>query len=212
LTDLSNRVLVILLSAVALVGIVSLAIFEPITRHVISTDAWCTYCHEASEYSPDVRMPFTTVHPPAPEEGEYMEIVEADNSGGVMEGTRLPAQCIDCHLPEGLFASAYAYTHYLSVTDLFGNFRDREGERSGDWIPMSAARAYRVRDRLFENDSNTCRSCHVEEEIEPQRKRGKRAHKSALEDGDTCIECHNNLVHRYIELRDDAFERPEAGE
>ncbi len=211
-TDLSNRVLVISLGVVALLVIVGLLAFEPITRNVISTDAWCLHCHESSEYSPYVRMPFTSVHPPKPEEGEYPAMTEADNIGGVREGVALPARCIDCHLPTGTFASVFAYTHYLSATDLFGHFRDREGERSADWIPMSTARAYRVRDRLFEYDSETCRSCHEFENIKPTKKRGERSHKSALEDGNTCIECHNNLVHRYIEIREDAFEKPEEAE
>ena len=208
-TDLSNRVLLTSLGIVALLVIVGLVAFEPITRNVISTDAWCLHCHESTEYSPFVRMPFTSVHPPKPDEGEYPTVTAADNIGGVREGVALPARCIDCHLPEGTIASAYAYTHYLSATDLFGHFRDREGERSGDWIPMSTARAYRVRDKLFQHDSKTCRGCHEFENIKPTRKRGERAHKSAMEDGNTCIECHNNLVHRYIELREDAFLEPE---
>ncbi len=66
---------------------------------------------------------------------------------------------------------------------------------------MSAARAYRVRDRLFENDSAPCRTCHIESEIVPKRERGKKAHEDALENKETCIECHTNLVHRYVEER-----------
>jgi nitrate/TMAO reductase-like tetraheme cytochrome c subunit len=62
-----------------------------------------------------------------------------------------------------------------------------------------------MRDRLFESDSVTCRSCHIESEIKPKRKRGQKAHAKALENKDTCIECHDNLVHRYIDVRKDAF-------
>ncbi len=114
---------------------------------------------------------------------------------------------MDCHLPEGFWAAGFAYSHFASATDLFGHFRDRASERAGDWIPPSAARAYRMRDRLFESDSVTCRSCHIESEIKPQRKRGQRAHAKALENRETCIECHDNLVHRYVEVRKDAFQK-----
>ena len=95
------------------------------------------------------------------------------------------------------------------MTDLFGHPRDRASERAGDWIPAAAARAYRVRDRLFEYDSETCRSCHIESEIKPKRKRGQKAHKNALENKETCVECHDNLVHRQVDLRPDAFQKPE---
>lgn len=192
--ELSRNAILISISILVILLGGWLFAWEPVTRNLVSTDAWCVYCHGEREYLPTARMSFTKIHPDEPEEGV------------------MPARCVDCHLPEGFWASTYAYTHYLSATDLFGHFRDREGERSGDWIPMSAARAYRVRDRLFEYDSITCRSCHIEEEIKPKRKRGQRAHKKALENHETCIECHDNLVHRYIELRDDAFERPETGD
>ena len=120
-----------------------------------------------------------------------------------------PAHCVDCHLPRGIFNSFFAYTHFISIADLFGHFRDRQGERAGDWIPLSAARAYRVRERLKEYDSETCRTCHVMKEIVPESIRGKTAHKDAVESGETCIDCHSNLVHRFVEVR---VEQPAAEE
>ena len=165
--------------------------YEPVTRNLVATQFVCTYCHLEREYAPEARLSFSTPHPAAPEEGKSR------------------ARCVDCHLPEGFWATTFAYTHFLSVTDLFGNFRDRASERAGEWIPQSAARAYRVRDRLFETDSVTCRGCHSESEIKPKRKRGRRAHDKALENKETCIECHTNEVHRYVEVRDTAFQKPE---
>ncbi len=50
-------------------------------------------------------------------------------------------------------------------------------------------------------DSNTCRTCHIETEIKVKRKRGQNAHKRALKRGQTCMECHNNLVHREVPIR-----------
>ena len=69
------------------------------------------------------------------------------------------------------------------------------------------AAAYRVRDRLFEYDSSTCRICHVMEEIEPKRERGVNAHKKAVDEEKTCIECHYNEKHRPVDVPDDAFAR-----
>lgn len=163
--------------------------YEPVTRTLIAQDALCNYCHLPWEFNADVRLTATRPH-------------LSDSADKTSQ-----ARCVDCHLPEGWWNTTYAYTHFLSVTDLFGHFRDRDGERAGDWIPPRAATAYRVRDRLFEYDSVTCRTCHVESEIKPQRKRGVNAHKLALDENKTCIECHNNLVHRQVGLRKDAFKK-----
>jgi nitrate/TMAO reductase-like tetraheme cytochrome c subunit len=165
--------------------------YEPVTRNLVATEFVCSYCHLEQEYVPAARLSFSTPHPAAPKEGEEQ------------------ARCVDCHVPEGFWATTFAYTHFVSVTDLFGRFRDRASERAGEWIPPSAARAYRVRDRLFAYDSVTCRSCHIESEIKPKRKRGRKAHKKALENKETCIECHTNEVHRFVDLRETAFEKPE---
>ena len=62
---------------------------------------------------------------------------------------------------------------------------------------------------MFEYDSVTCRTCHIESEIKPKRKRGQKAHDLALEKKQTCIECHTNLVHRQVGARKDAFKAPE---
>ncbi|MEE9295029.1 MAG: NapC/NirT family cytochrome c, partial [Phycisphaerae bacterium] len=166
--------------------------YEPVTRNLVATEWVCSYCHLEREYNPTARLSFSKPHPATPKAGEEV------------------ARCVDCHLPEGFWATTFAYTHFASATDLFGHFRDRASERAGDWIPMSAARAYRMRDRLFESNSVTCRTCHIESEIKPKRKRGQKAHAKALENKETCIECHDNLVHRYVEVRKNAFQKPKS--
>ena len=180
----------IALAVFALLIIAWIFAYQPVTRNFVSQDAVCTYCHLPWEFSSDVRLTATRPH-------------QADPAQKTSQ-----ARCVDCHLPEGWWNATYAYTHFLSITDLFGHFRDRDGERAGGWIPPRAATAYRVRDRLFEYDSATCRSCHIEAEIKPKRARGKNAHVLALKDKKTCIECHNNLVHRKVDLRKDAFKKP----
>jgi len=195
-----RRGLIILCSVVAVLFIICSFTFEPVSRHYMAADNICIYCHLKREYLHTARMSFTSIHPP-----------KKRLDAGVPERLkdRVPAKCVDCHLPHGLFATVYLYTHYVSITDLFGHFRDRQGERAGDWIPLSAARAYRVRTRLKEYDSATCRSCHIMEEIVPESNRGKTAHKDAMANDETCIDCHTNLVHRYVEVR--VAETPESG-
>lgn len=165
--------------------------YEPVTRNLVAQDAVCNYCHLPWEFNSDFRLTATRPHQATPED----KISQA--------------RCVDCHLPEGWWNTTYAYTHFLSMTDLFGHFRDRDSERAGDWIPPRAATAYRVRDRMYEYDSVTCRTCHIESEIKPKRPRGINAHKLALKEENTCIECHNNLVHRQVEVRKDAFKKPQ---
>jgi len=190
ITDyISLKVLAIAGGTFAVMVIAGVIFFEPLTRTIIAQDAVCNYCHLPWEYNPTERLSATRPH------------------GSKAEPLKTQPSCVECHLQEGWANTIYAYAHFVSFTDLFGHTRDLAAERAGDWIPPRAAEAYRVRDRLFEYDGNTCRTCHVEAEIKFTRKRGVKAHKLALKDNETCIECHNNLVHRPVEVREDAFNK-----
>ena len=194
---LQYRMTLMVLAGVGVVVIVGLLLaLQPITRNIVAQDALCNACHLPEEYNPDFRLTASRPH---------LAIADQPQS---------QAECIDCHLPEGWLNSIYAYTHFVSFTDLFGYGRDLKAERAGDWIPPRAATAYRVRDKLFAADSSPCRTCHIEEEIVPKRARGVNAHKLALEEGQTCIECHTNLAHRMVEIRPTAFTKliPDAEE
>jgi nitrate/TMAO reductase-like tetraheme cytochrome c subunit len=183
----SRRVAIVAVVGAAVVAAGALAAFQPVTRGLVAQDAVCFFCHEEPEYNAASKVlwngvrPITRVHPATPEGGQ--------------------AGCADCHLPEGLLASAYVYTHILTFTDLFGHFPDYETVRQGPWVAPAAKRAYRVRDGLMESDSVTCRVCHIETEIKPKRKRGQKAHANALKNKETCIECHDHLVHREVPPR-----------
>ncbi len=172
--------------------VVAAVAFEPVTRSFVAQDDVCAYCHVDREYRAEVRLSYSKHHPLPTTEGYEDK----------------QAVCIECHLPTGFVNAFYAYTHLASFTDLFGHFRYRTAERAGEWLPPRQAAAYRVRDRLFEYDSATCRVCHIEAEIKPKRERGKNAHKKALEDKQTCIECHYNEKHRAVDVREGIFDRP----
>jgi len=181
-----------------LVFILGLFLFEPVTRQFVANDDLCSYCHVDREYRSEVRLSFSMAHPAL-----VADDVKTDE---VSE----QAACVECHLPTGFVNSLFAYTHFASLTDLFGHFRDRMAERAGAWIPARQAAAFRVRDRLFEYDSETCRNCHIEQEIEPKRERGVNAHKKALDEQMTCIECHYNEKHQSVDLRENAFVQAES--
>ena len=168
--------------------------FQPVTHNLIATDEMCIYCHKWSgpgEYSLDYGH--TTYKPHGVDKLEDQP----------------QAYCADCHMEKDTLSSVYFYTHFLSMTDLFGNGRDREAERAGDWIPPGKARADRVLAKLIELDSATCRSCHIESEIEPQRARGRKAHEDAQETGETCVSCHNNIFHRKFPATEEVDEEEE---
>ena len=187
----SPRVIVAAVAVVVVLAIGAAFAIEPVTRNLVARDPLCTYCHLEWEYLPTVRLAVTTPHKATAEGGQ--------------------ARCVDCHLPKGTVRTAAAYLHFLSITDLFGRFRDRDSERAGAWIPAHAATTARVRNRLFESEGATCRGCHDYDTIKPKKKRGENAHNKAKENKETCIECHYNLVHRPVELPPDAFlKREEA--
>ena len=188
----------IMIAVIVLGFILGLFLFEPVTREVVASDNLCSYCHVDLEYRSDLRLSYSRPHPPLAE-------AEADAGAEKVSEPDKQTACVECHLPEGIINAFYAYTHFASLTDLFGYTRDRMEERAGVWIPARQAAAYRVRDRMFEYNSETCRSCHVEEEIEPKRERGKNAHKKALDENMTCIECHYNEKHQKVDLRENAF-------
>ena len=178
---------------IAIVMIGAVAAFEPVTRALVAQDAVCFSCHEEWEYNATSKVlwdgfkPLTRPH-------------KATKKGG-------QASCVSCHSPEGMLGSVYIYTHFLTLTDFFGRLHEFLWQRQqGPWFPPAARRAYVVRDGFMENDSTPCRTCHIESKIKPKRKGGQKAHAYALKNKETCIECHDNLVHQAVPSRDESLE------
>ncbi|MDH3314493.1 MAG: NapC/NirT family cytochrome c [Gammaproteobacteria bacterium] len=84
-----------------------------------------------------------------------------------------------------------------------------------DWsqIPVKEMTLFYPRqssyDWLYETDSATCRNCHREDAIRPEKTRGQRQHEQAREKRMTRIASHYNLVHAEVEPRDEFLERSE---
>lgn len=201
--SLPKRTVGMIIAVVAVVVIAAGFAFEPITRSAVAVDGLCLYCHVEREYVASVRLSPSTPHPPKSND-EAKSKTSAEGTTPIKSDLKSP-ECVDCHLPTGFVNTIFAYTHFASITDFYGHLRDRKLERSGPWLPPRQAAAYRVRDRLYEYDSPTCRTCHIEAEIKPKRERGKNAHELALKDKKTCIECHTNENHRFVDVRADAF-------
>lgn len=141
-----------------------------------TTDEFCTSCHAMQTYIADSEVYKMSVHQTA--------------ASGVRPS------CGDCHIPKGLVVATY--THVVNgVSDLWGEYRfDYEDPKV--WESQKARLAHAARLWFRDNDSATCRGCHEEASIKPERKRGQRQHEEARETGMTCIDCHYNLVHEEI--------------
>jgi len=173
----------------AVIAVAAVLVNEQVDAYT-STDVFCgTSCHSMQAHVADDPVYVASAHRTA--------------SSGVRAG------CADCHIPHGIVAGTWAHVKggvKDIISETLNDFSDREV-----WERGRAERAYHVRDWLLETDSATCRTCHDEAAIEPERKRGQRQHADAREQGLTCIGCHYNLVHAELEAREDFLERAEKG-
>lgn len=175
-------VIVFILGGIA--GVIAALTAEEVDR-LTSTDEFCTSCHAMQTFVADSPT--------------YKNSVHQTTNSGVRPG------CADCHIPKGLVAATY--THVVSgVSDIWGQI-NYDYENPEVWEAERPRLAYAVRDWFHANDSATCRSCHEEASIKPQRKRGQRQHSDAINEGLTCIDCHYNLVHDEVEPRESFMNR-----
>lgn len=185
-TIFKNRVVVASLIGI-IVGLVIALSAEEMDR-LTTTDEFCTSCHAMQAYIAEAEI--------------YENSTHQTTTSGVRPG------CADCHIPKGLVVATY--THVVNgMSDIWGQI-SHDYEKSKTWQTEKSRLAYAVRDWFYENDSRTCRGCHEEASIKPQRKRGQRQHVEARENGLTCIACHYNLVHEEIEPRDSFLEKTGA--
>ncbi len=178
-----TRTTVIIFVVGGIAGLVAALAAEQID-HYTNTDKFCTSCHLTKTYIADAEV--------------YKKSAHQTRSSGVRP------KCADCHIPKGLVSATY--THVVKgIEDLWGQARFNY-EDPKVWEAEKARLAHAVRDWMRANDSVTCRSCHEEASIKPQRKRGQRQHEEARKSGMTCIDCHYNLVHDEIPARESFLE------
>lgn len=189
-----TRPLLIATTIGILIGILGMLSLEKINQFT-SSDAFCSNtCHAMTDYIANkasyINSPHRTTH------------------------TGIQAGCADCHRPKGAFAATWAQT--MDSMKYIWSFIAHDLSTQDKWNKTRAEMAYRVRDKMLSNNSETCRSCHNQTLIRPESEAGIMQHKLAQAKNLTCISCHYNLVHEPVtprmEFLLDAGIRPHANE
>lgn len=163
------------LGAIVVLGL-SFVLAEELNIRANST-AFCVSCHSMNAYVYE----------------EFKTSKHYKTASGVRP------QCGDCHVSRRFWPAVW--DHLRGTHDLISEF-SHDWTKTETFESRRAAMADKVRLAMFLEDSKTCRSCHLEEAIVPQRARGQRAHEQAKAEGKTCIACHYNLVHKAAPLSD----------
>jgi nitrate/TMAO reductase-like tetraheme cytochrome c subunit len=108
------------------------------------------------------------------------------------------AICSDCHVPHGnwietlWFKTKATKELYLTITGQVNTVEELEAGR----LEMAQS----VWDHMKRTDSHECRSCHVWDAmvLAEQRPRARGQHQSAVEEGETCIDCHKGIAHKDV--------------
>ena len=127
---------------------------------------------------------------------EYRESVHYRNASGVR------VTCADCHVPEDwtpklirkIRATNELFHHFAGTINTPEKFEAKREELAEHvWASMEAS------------DSRECRNCRSFEamDFEKQRRRPQKKHPAAMEEGETCIDCHRGIAHRLPEGYED---------
>jgi cytochrome c-type protein NapC len=151
------------------VGIVASGAFA-VAMHFTSTNAFCSSCHE------------NNVVP------EWKASVHYANAHGVVVG------CADCHEPSdplGLMLRKVAATNEV-WNQILGTISTPEKFEAHRWELAQKEWA-----RLRADNSAECQHCHQMATMNDPAKAGLRnMHRTALANGQTCIDCHKGVAHK----------------
>ncbi|MFI0459187.1 MAG: NapC/NirT family cytochrome c, partial [Candidatus Thiodiazotropha endolucinida] len=130
---------------------------------------------------------------------EMEENVYAEFKGTAHDGNRsgVGASCPDCHVPRPwvhkivrkIKASNEIWHKIMGTVDTPEKF---EAHR------LTMAR--RVWQAMKETDSRECRNCHDWDTMNPekQKPRARKQHVFAMDNGNTCIDCHKGIAHKPV--------------
>ena len=139
----------------------------------VSTDQFCTSCHSMTYPAEELKK-----------SSHYGAL-------GANPG------CKDCHIPQG-----FENFHLALYTHAVDGARELYLEFAGDYSTLEKFNerrlimAHDARMNLKKWDSVTCRECH--RDPQPPGADAKAAHKKMETEGATCIDCHQNLVHKAV--------------
>ncbi len=143
-----------------------------------NTREFCISCHEMKD----------TVFQ------EYKSTIHAANRTGVS------AVCSDCHVPKD-------WTH--KILRKIQASQEVWGKLTGSISTPEKFDAKRLElakhewERMKASDSRECRNCHTFEGMNPenQKPRARKSHLTAMESGNTCIDCHKGIAHQNVRSR-----------
>lgn len=137
--------------------------------------AFCISCHEMRD----------TVYQ------EYKETVHYTNRTGVR------VTCADCHVPRPWF---YKVARKIQATNELYHKVAGSVNTPEKFEQKRVELAKRVWASMRASDSRECRNCHGLEGMskEAQTDTAWRQHQSAMEDGETCIDCHQGIAHKDV--------------
>ncbi len=157
-----------------IVGVIFWGSFNT-AMEVTNTLDFCISCHEMEE---NVFR-------------EYQKTVHYTNRSGVR------ATCSDCHVPRPwihkvirkIEASNEVFHKILGTIDTPEKFDAKRLHLAKNvWRAMK------------NTDSRECRNCHNFDSMNPenQKKRSRKQHATAMEEGNTCIDCHKGIAHNKV--------------
>ena len=154
------------------------------TLEMTNTMDFCLSCHEMRDN-------------PYP---EYQETIHYKNPSGVQ------VTCADCHVPKPwghkvvrkIVATKELWYKFVGKIDTPEKYNEHRWEL-----------ANRVWDSMKATDSRECRNCHSFDsmDLSEQDRSARRKHSRALDEGETCIDCHKGIAH---ELPDEPEEDEES--
>ncbi len=143
----------------------------------LSTTAFCTSCHSMTYPAKELRK-----------SGHYGAL-------------GMDPQCKDCHIPQGFKNFHLAvWAHVVDGTRDLVRELTRDYSTAEKFNRRRLEMAHAARLRMKAQDSLTCRTCH--KNPRPPGKSAKTAHKKMQTEGATCIDCHQNLVHKEVDETD----------
>jgi len=158
-----------------LLGAVALGTFNWVL-HETGQNEFCFTCHSHELF----------IRP------EYEASSHFSNTAGVQ------ANCGDCHIPHGWWGTVWLKTRASldilpELTGKLGTAEKFEAQRRE--MAMAVWRDY------LNRESDYCGTCHALDRMlmENQERRAARRHAKAQETGQSCIECHQGIVHKLPE-------------
>ena len=140
---------------------------------VTSSEAFCTSCHEM----------------------EANAFAEYKTSAHYLNSSGMQVECADCHVPGDTLGKVIRKVEGLR--ELYGTIAGKI-DSPEKYEAHRLAMAEKVWADMQADDSANCRSCHTnfERAIEHQYEWAQANHEIMIEEGKTCIDCHQGIAHK----------------